>query len=163
MTPIDLAFGFLAGIVSCLTPAALLLLPLALGAAGAADRASKIAPAVGLGLALVLTGIAAGSLGILGLDATSFRRIVCGLMVLLAIALMSVSMVDRFPRLTGGHDSVFGASGAIQLGASFRLLLLALFVGANWLPLVGPTLGRASLMAADIWNSGLALAVLFAF
>jgi cytochrome c-type biogenesis protein len=163
MTPIDLAFGLLAGMVSCLTPAAVLLFPLALGAAGASGRAGKIAPALGLGLAFVVTGIVAGSLGIFGLDATSFRRIVCGLLVLLAIVLMSVSMVNRFPRLTGGHGNVFGVRGATQLGGAFRLILLTLFVGANWVPLMGPTLGRASLMAADIWNSGLALAVLFVF
>ena len=52
MTYIDIAFGFLAGVVSCLTPQALLLLPLAFVAAGAVSRTNVIAPAFGLGFAL---------------------------------------------------------------------------------------------------------------
>jgi cytochrome c biogenesis protein CcdA len=165
MSGIDIAFGFLAGIVSCLTPEALLLFPLALGAAGADGRASVIAPAVGLGLSLVLTGLLAGSLGLVfGFEAIWFRRVVCVLLVLQGIMLMSASMVERHPLLTGGLGGVFEAPGATSAGGAFRQFLLALFVGANWWrPAVGPILGKASLMAADTWNSGLALEVLFAF
>jgi len=164
MTAIDIAFGVLAGVVSCLTPEALLLLPLPLGAAGATGRAGVIALSVGLGLSLVLTGLLAGSFGFLfGCDAIWFRRVMCALLGLQGIALMSVSLVDRYPRLTGGLGGVFGDSDESSRGGTFRLLLLALVVGSNWIPLVGPTLGKASLLAADTWNSGLALGVLFAF
>jgi len=164
MTYIDIAFGFLAGVVSCLTPQALLLLPLAFVAAGAVSRTNVIAPAFGLGFALALTGIVAGSLGALfGFEAIWFRRIVCGLLMLLGIALMSPSLVERFPRLTGGHDRVFGAGGGASAGGAVRRLLLTLLVGANWFPLPGPTLGKASMMAADTRNSGVALGVLFIF
>ncbi len=164
MTGIDLALGFLAGVVSCLTPGALLLFPLMVASAGAIDRVSVIAPAIGLGLSLVLTGLVAGSLGALfGVEAIWFRRIVCGLLMLQGIMLMSATMVGRFPRLTGGEAGMFDARGATRSGRAFRRLLLALFVGANWVPAVGPTLGTASLMAADTWNSGLALVVLLVF
>src|ERR1019366_7897067 len=158
---LDIAFGFLAGIVSCLTPEALLLFPLILGAAGAEDRAGVIAPAVGLGLSLVLTGLVAGSFtSLTGID---FRHVVCALLFLLGIALLSASLAERFPRLTGGRGDLFAAHGATSFGRAFRLCLLAVFVGANWFPMAGPILIRASAMAADIWYSGLALAVLFAF
>ena len=53
--------------------------------------------------------------------------------------------------------------GGSSVGSALRRLLLALFIGANWIPQIGPTLVKASLMAADIRNSGLALGVLFAF
>ena len=164
MTAIDIVLGLLAGVVSCLTPEALLLIPLVLGAAGVDDRASVIAPAVGLGLSLVLTGLLAGSLGTLfGVEAIWFRRIVCVLLALQGMILMSASLVERHPALTGGQSGVFVASESTSFGGAFRQLMLAFVVGANWSPSVGPTLGKASLMAADTWNSGLALGILFVF
>lgn len=163
MSVIDILFGFLAGLVSCLTPEALLLLPLALAAAGAVGRKAVIAPAVGLGLSLLLTGIAAGSFGMFGLDAQSFRRIVCAILIVQGIVLMSASLVERFPRLTGGSGSVFQTPGGGPAGAVIRQVMLVLFVGANWLPSPGPTLVKASLLAADARNSGLGFGILFAF
>ncbi len=163
MNAIDLLFAFPAGIVSCLTPQALLLLPIALGAAGTTGRGSAIALALGLGLAIVLTGPFAGSLGmVFGIEAIWFRRLVCVLLILLAMVLMSGSMTERYPRLTGGADSMYAAARTI--GGILRQLLLAFVVGMNWwLPPVGPIFARASLLAADTWNSGLAMPVLFVF
>ncbi len=163
MNVIDLMLGVLAGLVSCLTPEALLLLPLALGAAGAASRKSVIAPAVGLGLSLVLTGIAAGSFGLFGLDALSFRRIICAVLAVQGVTLLSASLVDRFAWLTGGLGGMFSDHATGSAGAVFRQLVLALFVGANWVPAPGLTLGKASLMAADLRNPGWGLGVLLAF
>jgi cytochrome c-type biogenesis protein len=164
MTAADIMLGLLGGVLSCLTPETLLLLPLALAVAGGAGRANMIATAVGLGLSLVVTGLLAGSLGHgFGFEATLFRRIVCAVLVLQGIALMSAALVDHYPMFTGGHGSMFDRSGGTSVGSALRRLLLALFVGANWIPQIGPTLVKASLMAADIRNSGLALGVLFAF
>jgi len=164
MTVTDIILGFLDGVLSCLTPETLLLFPLALAVAGGVGRANMIATAVGLGLSLVVTGLLAGSLGPgFGFEATLFRRIVCAVLVLQAIALMSTALIDHYPMFTGGHGSMFERSGATSVGSALRRLLLALFIGANWLPQIGPMLVKASLMAADIRNSGLALGVLFAF
>lgn len=164
MIPIDVAFGFLAGVVSCLTPEALLLLPLTFGAARAADRVSVIAPVIGLGLSLVGTGLLASVVGMVpGFDAIWFRRVVCVLLFVQGIVLMSNTLVERFPALTGGRGGVFALRGTAPLGGAFRQFMLALFVGANWVPLGTPVLLKASLLAADISNSGLALVVLFAF
>ena len=163
MNVIDILFGFLSGIVSCVTPEALLLFPLALGAAGAIDRKTTIAPAIALGLSLVLTGIAAGSLGMFGFDARSFRRIICAVLMAQGIVLMSASLVERFPRLTGGRSGAFGMRGGKFFGGPLRQVLLALFVGANWIPSPGLTLAKASLMAADWRNSGWGFVILFAF
>ncbi len=163
MNVIDILFGFLAGLVSCLTPHALLLFPLLLAAAGAPGRDSLAASASGLGLSLVLTGIAAGSFAVFGLDAQSFRRIVCAILLVLGFTLMSASLVERFSWLTGGPDRVFENPGERAPGRMARQLVLALFVGANWLPMPGPTLGKASLLAADARNSGLGFGILFGF
>jgi len=158
MNAIDIAFGLLAGVVSCLTPEALLLLPLMVAAVGAASRPSVIAPAIGLGVAVILTGALAASFGaVFGLGAEWLRRIVCVLLIGQAILLMRESTVERFAFLTGGDGNGPMASGAI------RLFLLALFVGANWNPVPGPTLGKASMMAADAQDYALAFGILFAF
>jgi len=164
MTHVDIVLGFLGGVLSCLTPESLLLLPLALAVAGGAGRANMLATAVGLGLSLVVTGLLAGSLGPgFGFEATLFRRIICAVLVLQGIVLMSATLIDHHPMFTGGRGSVFDRSDGASVGSALRRLLLALFIGANWIPQIGPTLVKASLMAADIRNSGLALGVLFAF
>jgi cytochrome c-type biogenesis protein len=163
MNVFDILFGLLAGLVSCLTPDALLLFPLLLAAAGATGRRSLAASAVGLGLSLVVTGIAAGSLSMFDLDAQSFRRIICAILLVLGLTLMSASLVERFSRLTGGLGSVFEDPGGGSSGRMFRQLFLALLVGANWLPTPGPTLLKASMLAADRRDSGLGYGILFAF
>jgi cytochrome c-type biogenesis protein len=158
MNVIDLAFGLLAGVVSCLTPEALLLLPLMIATAGAANRSGVLASAFGLGAAVILTGALAGSIGmVFGLGAEWLRRGVCALLILQAILLMRESTVERFSFLTGG-----GGIGPTRSGA-MRQFLLALFVGANWNPLPGPTLGKASMMAADAQNYAMTFAILFLF
>jgi len=163
MNAIDIALGFLAGIVSCVSPEALLLFPLIPAAAGADDRIGIVSIVLGSGLSMVLTGmLAVWFAAAFGVDAIWPRRFVCALLLLQGIALMSVSLVGRFSLLTGGHGRVF-AIPVSPLGNPFRLVLLALFVGANWIPPLGPTLGKASLMAAGTRNSLWAFGILFAF
>jgi cytochrome c-type biogenesis protein len=164
MTAADIVLGLLSGVLSCLTPETLLLLPLALAVAGGSGCANMIATALGLGLSLVVTGLLAGSLSPnFGFEAALFRRIVCAVLVLQGIALVSATLIDHYPTFTGGRGSMFDRSGEASVGGPLRRLLLALFIGANWIPQIGPTMVKASLMAADIRNSGLALGVLFAF
>jgi len=158
MSIIDIAFGLLAGVVSCLTLEALLLLPLTVAAAGAPGRSAVIASAIGLGVAVILTGALAASFGaVFGMGAEWFRRVVCLLLIVQAILLLRESTVERFNFLTGGDGSGPVASSAV------RQFLLALFVGANWIPVPGPTLGKASLMAADGQNYALTFGILFMF
>jgi hypothetical protein len=78
------------------------------------------------------------------------------------IALMSVSLVERFSLLTGGHGRVF-ATPVSPFGNPFRMVLLAVLVGANWIPPLGAVLGKASLTAAGTRNSLWASGILFAF
>ncbi len=161
MTAADIISGLMGGVLSCLTPETLLLFPLALAVAGGTGRANMIATAFGLGLSLVVTGLLAGSLSPdFGFEATLFRRIVCTVLVLQGIVLISAALAEHYPMFTGGR---FDSPGTSSVGAASRRLLLALFIGANWIPQISPTLVKASLMAADIHNSGLALLVLFAF
>ncbi len=159
MTPNDIGTGFLAGVLSFLSPEAWLLIPLLASAAGAAGRAGAVAAIVGMGCALALTGVAGTSLN---LEAVWLRRIVGGLLLLQGACLMSERLVERFSLLTGGARG-FSSSADSAVGSMFRQFLLALLLGAHWLPRVGPVLGQASVMAADARNISLALEILFAF
>jgi cytochrome c-type biogenesis protein len=164
MTVLDIVFGFLAGILSCVTPEALLLFPVLLSSAAAVSRLSLFASAVGLGLSLVLTGVLAVTLGAsFGFEAKWLRWIVCVLLFLQGIDLMSEASVERLAWLTGGKGSLWELPESITYGVEFRQFLLAFFVGANWIPRVGPTLGKASMMAANAQSFGLAMAMLFMF
>jgi cytochrome c-type biogenesis protein len=161
----DIVLGFLAGVVSCLTPEALLLLPLIPAAAGARNRLGVIALAVGLGLAQVLTGtLTSGSGAVFGVEAIWFREIVCGLLVLQGLILMRASTVERFATFTGGLGRVFASPGAAAFNSALRLMVLALFVGANWWhPAPAPMLMKANMMAAARINTIVAVAILFVF
>ena len=159
MTPNDIGTGFLAGMLSFLSPEAWLLIPLLASAAGAAGRAGAVAAIVGMGCALALTGMVGTSFN---LEAVWLRRIVCGLLLLQGACLMSERLVERFSLFTGGARG-FSTSADSNAGSMFRQFLLAFLLGAHWLPRVGPVLGQASLMAADARNISLALEILFAF
>jgi len=161
MMGMDIALGFLAGVVSCLTPEALLLLPLLPAAVGARDRLGVTAIAIGLGLALVLTGTV-GSL--FAFDAIMLRKVVCALLLLQGMILMRASTVERFATITGGLGTEFASPGAASLNRALRLMVLALLVGANWLhPVLGPALGKASMMVVARMNTAVAVGTLFVF
>ena len=165
MLPIDIMHGFLAGLLSFLSPETLLLFPVMAGAAGATNRASVIGGLAGAGLSLVLSGMAAVTLGAsFGLDAIWLRRIVGGLLVAHALILMSQKLSDRFSWFTGGASVLgFERRPGLAVGGVFRQFLLALLVAANWLPRLTPLLAGASMAAADGRDVSTALEILFAF
>jgi len=162
MSYIDIAFALLSGILSILTAESILLLPLLFCAIGARVRPVTLAPA--LGISLVITGAAASALGQkLGLDASYVRYGACGILLLQGLLLISESLTERFSVLTGGTGGGFSDDADFPPGTFLRQFLLALFVGANWFPPIGPTLGKALLMAASGRNLSLALGACFAF
>ena len=162
MKPFDAFLAVLGGVLSCLTPEALMLFPLFMAAAAAIDRISLVAIAAGLGLSLVLAGTLAVSVGTaFGFDAVWLRRAASLLLLIQGFILTRRSMVEQFPGLTGGSGGTFAPTGAIGDGTTVRQFALALLVGAVWIPRVGPTLGKASIMAADARSFTLSLGVVF--
>jgi cytochrome c-type biogenesis protein len=161
---IDIVLGFFSGMLSCLTPEALLLLPLFPAAAGADDYIGIASIPIGLGLSLVCAGALAAAFGAaFGMDAIWLRRLICAALLWFGFVMMRQSTVERFPLLTGGSAQIYATRGAFSFSGAMRLILLALAVGVIWSPVVGPTLGRASLMAAGERSFGMALGILFAF
>ncbi|GLK70659.1 cytochrome c biogenesis CcdA family protein [Ancylobacter dichloromethanicus] len=146
-----IGFGFLAGMLSTLSPCVLPLLPLVLGPAIAAHRLGVPALAAGLVTSFVAVGLFVATIGFsIGLDGGIFRSVSAVLLVLMGIVLLSDALQQRFAMAAGGISNAgnqliarFSPSG---LSGQF---VLGLLLGAIWSPCVGPTLGAASLLAAQ--------------
>ncbi|MGE0294261.1 MAG: cytochrome c biogenesis CcdA family protein [Hyphomonadaceae bacterium] len=146
-----IGFGFLAGMLSTLSPCVLPLLPLVLGPAVAVHRLGVLALTAGLVISFVAVGLFVATIGFsIGLDGGVFRSVSAVLLALMGIVLLSGALQQRFAIAAGGISeagnrlieriSPSGLSGQFVLG---------LLLGAIWSPCVGPTLGAASVLAAQ--------------
>lgn len=160
-----ITFGFIAGLLSTLSPCVLPLLPLVLGGAVAAHRFGVFALAAGLVLSFVAVGMFIATIGFsIGLDGTVLRQITAIGLLLIGIVLLSGAMQQRFALFASG----FGDAGnrlimrivPNGLGGQF---VLGAVLGAVWSPCVGPTLGAASLLAAQGKDLGTAASIMAAF
>lgn len=150
------ALALLAGLLSTLSPCVLPLLPIVLGTAVAQHRFGPVALAAGLALSFVTIGLFVATIGFsIGLDGGVFR-------LAAAIVLMLIGLVLVLPRLQAqvalaagpvGNwaEQRFGGISGSGLSGQFAVGLL---LGAVWAPCVGPTLGAASVLAAQGENLG---------
>jgi cytochrome c-type biogenesis protein len=160
-----IAFGFLAGMLSILSPCVLPLVPLVLGPAMARHRIGMLALVAGLVVSFVGIGLFVATIGFsLGLDGDVFRMASAVLLALLGLVLLSEALQGRFALVTG---SISNAGHRLMarvildgLGGQF---LLGVLLGAVWSPCVGPTLGAASVLAAQGRDLGSVAAVMLAF
>jgi cytochrome c-type biogenesis protein len=161
----SVGFGFLAGVFSILSPCVLPILPLVLGAAVAVHRAAVALLALGMAIAFVAVGLFVATIGFaIGLDGDVLRWVS-------ALMLGVFGLVLLLPDL----QTLFARAAAPASGAGNRMLarvtpngpggqfVLGLILGAVWSPCVGPTLGAASLLAAQGKNLGAVAAVMLAF
>jgi len=145
------ALAFLAGLLSTLSPCVLPLVPIVLGAAGSEHRFGPAALAVGLALSFAVLGLFVATIGFaIGLDAGAFQIAAAGLLIVIGIVLTVPRLQARLA-LAGGPaagwiERRFGGFSAGGLHGQFALGLL---LGAVWSPCVGPTLGAASVLAAQ--------------
>ena len=137
--------------VSTLSPCVLPLLPIVFGAAASTHRLGVLALSAGLVLAFVAVGLFVATVGFAsGLDGGVFRFVSALLLGAAGIVLLSARLQDRFALAAGGVSGQ-GARLLARLpgrGLSGQFLLGAA-LGAVWSPCVGPTLGAASLLAAQ--------------
>jgi cytochrome c biogenesis protein CcdA len=143
--------ALLAGVLSTLSPCVLPLIPIVLGSALAEHRFGPAALAGGLALSFVTIGLFVATIGFsVGLDGGVFRSAA-------AILLVIVGTVLLLPRLHGqvalaagpiGNwtERFFGRFSTAGLSGQFGVGVL---LGAVWSPCVGPTLGAASVLAAQ--------------
>jgi cytochrome c-type biogenesis protein len=146
-----LFFAFIAGTLTVLSPCVLPVLPMVLGAAAAQGRSGPVFLAIGLTLSFVTIGMFVALFGFaIGLDEGVFRQIAAMLMIAVGIVLAMPVLQTRLATAGGPmsgwvNDRFAGADGTSKGGP----LGLGLLMGAIWAPCVGPTLGAASVMAAQ--------------
>lgn len=149
---LTLLLAFAAGVLSILSPCVLPILPLVLGAALTEHRFGPAALAAGLALSFVVIGIFVATIGFaIGLDGGVFRAFGAGVMILFGLVLMAPALQARLAmagtplanwgeRTFGGRLKPQGLAGQFGVGA---------LLGMVWSPCVGPTLGAASVLAAQ--------------
>jgi cytochrome c-type biogenesis protein len=160
-----IAFAFLAGVLSILSPCVLPLLPIVLGVAVSEHRLGPLALAAGLGLSFTLIGLFVATAGFaIGLDAGVFRMVGALMLMALGLVLLLPALQTRLAAAAGpaGNwvEQRFGGFSTSGLGGQFGVGLL---LGAVWSPCVGPTLGAASLMAARGENLGMVALTMLTF
>lgn len=165
MTVGSLTLAFIAGVLSILSPCVLPILPMVLGAAASEHCFGPVALAAGLAVSFVAVGLFAATIGYsMGLDADIFRNAAAVLM----IAIGTVLLVPHFQMrlafaggpLANWSDRHFGAA---QRGGLAGQVSVGLLLGAVWSPCVGPTLGAASILAAQGRDLGEVGATMLAF
>ena len=161
----SLALAFIAGVLSILSPCVLPILPIVLGAAASEHRLGPVALAAGLAVAFVVIGLFVATIGYsMGLDPDLLRNVAAALMIAVGVVLL----VPRFQMqlalagapLASWSDRRFGGSAKSGLAGQASVGLL---LGAVWSPCVGPTLGAASILAAQGRDIGEVGATMLAF
>jgi cytochrome c biogenesis protein CcdA len=147
----SLAGAFIAGVLTTLSPCVLPILPIVLGAAASESRYGPAALAAGLAASFVVIGLFVATLGYsVGLTADLFRQIAAALMIVLGAALLLPRLQGRLAMasapVANWTDRRFGTQRGGGYAGQFAL---GLILGAVWSPCVGPTLGAASLLAAQ--------------
>jgi cytochrome c biogenesis protein CcdA len=144
-------FGFLAGLLSTLSPCVLPIIPILLGSAVNAHRHAPLTLAGGLAIsyALIGTGLAwAGSA--LDLDPSIFRSVGAAILGLLGLVLISTSLQQRFAFATAGiGDAGNNLITRMNLDGLWGQFVIGLVLGVVWSPCVGPTLGAAVVLASQ--------------
>ena len=161
----SIVLAFMAGMLSILSPCVLPVVPIVLGAAASEQRWGPVALAVGLALSFVVIGLFVATIGFsIGLDADLFRYVAAVLMIAVGFVLILPRVAARLATAGGpmmtwvgqrfdGHRGS-GLSGQFWVGA---------MLGAVWSPCVGPTLGAASVLAAQGRDLGQVAVIMFVF
>ena len=150
---LNLVFAFAAGSLSILSPCVLPLVPVVLGTAASKGRYGPILLAAGLVLSFVVIGMFVSLVGFsIGLDGKFFRLISAVMLIAIGLLLAVPFLQRQFAVASGPVGNwVEQRFGGGEAGGQFGIGLL---LGTVWSPCVGPTLGAASLLAAQGHNLG---------
>lgn len=159
------AVAYAAGALTILSPCVLPLIPIVLGSAAQRHRWGPLALALGLVASFTLTGFAIATIGAsAGLNPITIR-------LWSAVLLLIVGVVLVVPRLQALFEHAAGplANWAGERQARLEQFGLAgqagigVLLGLVWSPCVGPTLGAATVLAAQGKDLGQVALVMGAF
>ena len=160
-----LGLAFLAGLLSVLSPCVLPLLPIVLGAAASEHRMGPASLAAGVALSFVAIGLFVATVGFaVGLDGDIFRTVAAILMIGVGVVLAMPSLQVRLAT-AGGPVSNWAdhRASAVQSRGPAGQFAIGFLLGAVWSPCVGPTLGAASVLAAQGKSLGQVALTMIAF
>ena len=160
-----LGLAFLAGLLSILSPCVLPLLPIVLGTAASEHRGGPFALAGGVALSFVAIGLFVATVGFtIGLNGEVFRTVAAILMigvgVVLAMPTLQVRLATAGGPISNWADQRINSIQSRGLAGQFGVGVL---LGAVWSPCAGPTLGAASLLAAQGSSLGQVTLTMLAF
>jgi cytochrome c-type biogenesis protein len=146
-----LGLAFAAGMLTILSPCVLPLLPIVFGTASAKSKWGPLALGLGVVISFVTVGLFVALIGFsIGLNGGFFRTIAAVILLLIGLALLIPRLQSSVSKLASplthwgqnklGSISDTGVSGQFGIGV---------LLGTVWSPCVGPTLGAASLLAAQ--------------
>jgi cytochrome c-type biogenesis protein len=151
MTIGTIGLAFLAGCLSVLSPCVLPLVPIVLGSAASEHRLGSVALAAGLAVSFTAIGLFVATIGFaIGLDQDVLRTFGAVLLIASGFVIVLPNLQAQVATAAGPVsnwvEERFGGFDTGGLGGQFSLGLL---LGAVWSPCVGPTLGAASVLAAQ--------------
>ncbi|CAM5779853.1 cytochrome c biogenesis CcdA family protein [Rhizobacter fulvus] len=149
--PGTFALGYLAGLLSTLSPCVLPLLPILIATALGQHRFGPWALAAGLTVSFMLVGTVIAAFGAsVGLDPAVLRQVAAGLLVAFGLVLLVPALQVRFAAASAGlaasGDGLMARVSGRGWGGQFAV---GLVLGLVWSPCVGPTLGAASTLASQ--------------
>jgi cytochrome c-type biogenesis protein len=147
----SLGLAFLAGAVSIVSPCVIPLLPIILGTAASEGRLGPVALGAGVVVSFVSVGLFIALIGFsIGLDAGFFRTLAATMLVGVGAVLLIPALQTQFATAIGPIGNwAQDRAGSLSAGGTASQFGVGLLLGAVWAPCVGPTLGAASLLAAQ--------------
>ena len=121
--------------------------------------------AMGLAVSFVAIGLFVATVGYsIGLDTELFRNVAAALMIAVGVILLVPRFQERL-ELVGAPLATWSDRhfGSARQGGLSGLISVGLLLGAVWSPCVGPTLGAASVLAAQGRDLGEVAATMLAF
>ena len=143
--------GFLAGLLSTLSPCVLPIIPVLLGSATNVHPRAPLALAGGLAISYAVIGTTLAWAGsTLDIDTSIFRTVAAAILGLFGLVLMSGRLQQRFASATAGlGDAGNHLLSGMRLDGLGGQFAIGLVLGVVWSPCVGPTLGAAVLLASQ--------------
>ena len=161
----SIPLALFAGLFSILSPCVLPLVPIVLGTAVSEHRWGALALAAGLATSFTAIGLFVAAIGYsIGLDGEFFKMTGAVLLLAagsaLALPRFQIQLALAATPLAVWTERRFGEMATAGLRGQFGVGLL---LGAVWSPCVGPTLGAASVLAAQGRSLGLVALTMLSF